>query len=108
MDSAIKVAVDAATKNQGEIYEARGFVRPWVGELAAAFDSANGVFGQALKNLNIKTEGVHPSAYRTILELQPKPGEKVKRNDPKAAMDSSSITDFNKRYPAAARIGNLG
>ncbi len=81
MDAAIKVAsekaakdaTDAALKRAREITAAERAVQPYVGELAFAQDSAEGVYRIALETLGLDVKDVHPSAYRAILEAQPLP-----------------------------------
>lgn len=113
MDAAIKVAVDSATAkvlaDQKELREAEEIVRPWVGKLAMAHDSAAGVFRTALGALGVKVEGVDAlpvPALKAILSAQPKPGER-KKADPALAMDASKADDFAKRFPGAATINVL-
>lgn len=109
MDAAIELATADATKKaiktQQAIREAERFVRPWVGELAMAHDSAESVHLAAAKILGIDgAEKVHPDALPFLIKAQPLPGAKPKQ-DPTVAMDASTIDDFHKRYPSASRIG---
>jgi len=110
MDAAIadaeKRATAAAIKTQRDIRDAERAVRPWVGDLTMAFDSGEAVFAHALKMLDVKTDGVHPSAYRTILELQPKPGEKP-RKQVELAEDAGAAKSFAERFPETQRIGSV-
>lgn len=111
MDAAIKVAVDDATKKaiqaQQAIHEAERFVRPWVGELAMAHDSAEAVHRAAAKILGIEgADKVHPDALPHLIKAQPLPGAKPKQ-DTTVAMDAATIDDFNARFPMASRIGIL-
>lgn len=111
MDEAIKVAVDNATtkanQTQKEIREAERFVRPWVGELAMAHDSATAVHLAAAKILGIDgADKVHPDALPFLIKAQPLPGAKPKQ-DTHVAMDAATVDDFNQRYPMASRIGQL-
>lgn len=87
--------------------EAERFVRPWVGDLAMAHDSAEGVYRTALSALGMDTKGVHPSAYKVILERIPQPGKK-QAQDEALAMDSAGADSFAKRFPMAMRIGQAG
>jgi 8-oxo-dGTP pyrophosphatase MutT (NUDIX family) len=104
---AVKAAHDAATKTQVEIRDAEKAVRPYVGELAVACDSAEKVYRTALGILGVKgIEGVHPSALSHLLKMQPVPGAK-KQSETTLAMDSSAVASFHKRVPSAARIGHL-
>ena len=111
MDAAIDAASKATEKRvlerQKAIRVAERFVRPWVGDLA--MDEAtcdNDVYKLALDALDIEVEDVHPSAYKKILELQPKPGEKRQetRERNAVAMDASTTESFASRYPDAVRI----
>lgn len=107
MDEAIKVAVDSATakaiKTQQAIREAERFVRPWVGELVAC-DSAEAVHRAAAKILGIDgADTVHPDALPALIKAQPKPGDK--RQETAVAMDAAALSDFNKMFPGASRIG---
>lgn len=109
MDEAIKIATEDTAKKvmktQHEIRAAEKFVRPWVGELAGAFDSAADVHLAAAKALSIEgADKVHPDALPFLIKAQPLPGSKPKQ-DSSVAMDASTVDDFNKRFPDASRIG---
>lgn len=109
MDAAIKAAVERANsdaaRNQREIREAERAVRPYVGELAMAHDSADAVYRTALTSLGVKVEGVHPSAFPAILAAQQKPGSKPAQTS-RVAMDSASAKSFGAMFPDAAKIGH--
>ena len=103
--SAVKVATDSAIKTQRGIREAETAVRPWVGELTVAFDSAEGVYRHALSMLGVDHKDVHASALKHILGVQPKPGARPHNGaDPAVAMDAAATDDFTKRFPEAARL----
>lgn len=99
---AVKTATAQATTTQRQIFDAMRTVRPWVGELHMSFDSAEQVFAHALKARGVSVKGVHPSAYRAILEAQPKPGTKSSATS--MATDSAGAKGFAERFPGAARI----
>jgi 8-oxo-dGTP pyrophosphatase MutT (NUDIX family) len=105
MDEAIAEAVKNATetteKKQRDIRDAERIVRPYVGELATACDSAEEVYRAALTALGVKHEGIHESALPAILEMS---GEK-KKDEPAPAMDSASVSDYAARFPNAMKIG---
>jgi hypothetical protein len=108
MDEALKkVAEDtrrAVLATQHEIRAAEKRVRPWVGELSGAFDSADQVMAAALKSLGVKgIDKIHPSAYPHILDAQPLPGAR-KQGEPRVAMDEAATESFASRFPNAARI----
>lgn len=104
MDSAMKAAISNERKHQADIRDAERFVRPWVGDLAVAFDSAADVYKAAIEMNGRSVKDVHPSAYRTILEMIPKPGQQ-RIPTPRMAMDSAKSNGFAERFPEAARIG---
>jgi hypothetical protein len=111
MDAAIKaaakVAEQRAVQRFQQIREAERIVRPYVGDLTVAMDSAELIYKFALDKLGMDVRGVHPSAFRTILELQAKPGAEP----PKPAMDSNRPmpdSAFTERYPRAAGMRVLG
>jgi hypothetical protein len=82
-----KQATDAAVKRMNDMFEARKVVAPFVGELAIACDSAEAVYKLALDTMGVSVKGIHASAFRAIVEAQPKPGE-VRRV--KIAADSAT------------------
>jgi hypothetical protein len=102
--SAIKVAVATAEKNTvarlRAAQDAERFVRPWVGDLAIAEDSAEGVLRIALETLGIEgVDTIHPSAYRHVLAAQPKPGSVAPVARAKVAMDAKLDADLASKFP---------
>jgi hypothetical protein len=102
MDAAIKDAVrlaeDAAVKRMRDVSAAEIAVQPWVGKLAIAMDTSEGVYKTALETLGVDVSGIHPSAFRAVLEAQPKPGD-VKQL--RIAQDSARPQGFSDRFPNA-------
>lgn len=78
MDTAIAAAVTHTRKQMTAANEAREIVAPWAGKLPIALDSADDIYKAALDTLGVKVDGVHPSAFKAILEAQPKPGDRTK------------------------------
>lgn len=101
---AAKDAETAAIRRMRAVADAETFVQPWVGHLAIAQDSADEVYRAALATLGVDIGGIHPSAFRAILEAQPKAGTQRAR----VALDSASVKSFAERYPHAAAIKQLG
>ena len=103
MDAAIAKAVAdttaKVTQNQREIRDAERKVRPYVGELAIACDSAEAVYRAALTALGLgdKIKDVHASALRTILEMQPLPDSR-----PKASRASPWTRPARRASPSAS------
>jgi hypothetical protein len=109
MDAAIKAATKATEQatiaRLRAVSDARAFIRPWVGELNIAQDSAEGVLRAALEHLGVDVKDVHPSAYKAILSAQPRPGER-QRGAPRAlahAADAKPLS-FEERFPHANRL----
>lgn len=107
VNTAIKTATDTALKEErqraAQTREAERFVRPWVGDLAMAHDSAESVYRTTLTALGEEIKGVHPSAFKSILQRIPKPGKQAQ--DESLGMDAASTTDFAKRFPDAMKVG---
>ncbi|KVH51185.1 DUF2213 domain-containing protein [Burkholderia diffusa] len=101
---AAKDAEDAAIRRMRAVADAESFVMPWVGRLAIAQDSAEAVYRAALDTLGIHLDGIHPSAFRAILEAQPKPGTAR----PRVALDAAAQKGFAERFPHAGAIKQLG
>jgi hypothetical protein len=85
-------------------------IEPWVGKLPSsmAFDSAAGVYRQALTMLGVEgakdPKKLHDDALLPILRAQPRPG--TRSHDTPIAMDASTVEGFAKRFPEANRIGH--
>lgn len=112
MDAAIRSAVDTALTGdrarQQALARAREDVRPWVGAIDMALDSADAIYRAALVGLGVQNiEQIHPSAYRTILEMQPRPGAAPVQRHAGMALDSAAAGGFAQRYPNAARVENV-
>ena len=103
-DAAIGAAVAKVKENAAAVRAAEKFVRPWVGDIEMAHDSARGVFKTALTALGVKTEGVHPDAYRSILEHLPKPGQEHRNPENDLANDEAPMAALSKRIPGIDRI----
>jgi hypothetical protein len=105
MDEKIDAAVKGARKLANDIAAAREDVRPYVGALAGAFDSVEGVYQSALTVLGVedaeKIEGVH--GLKAVLKTHsPQGAAPVKK--PSIAQDAASDESFAKRFPGAAKI----
>jgi uncharacterized protein len=94
MDSAIETRVAAERQRQRDVRDAERFVRPWVGDLTIAYDSAEDVYKAAIESTGKSVKDVHPSAYRSILEFIPKPGTERRTERTKLAMDAKAATSL--------------
>jgi 8-oxo-dGTP pyrophosphatase MutT (NUDIX family) len=112
MDAALKKQraeiETAVAKTHKAIREAERAVRPYVGEISQAFDSAADVYRHTLKALKVDIEGVDSSAYPAMLKLVPVPGAAKThvQNEASLGMDAAATADFVKRFPGASRIGH--
>jgi 8-oxo-dGTP pyrophosphatase MutT (NUDIX family) len=108
MDELVRDGIEKSRREeraaQRAIYDARSFVRPWVGELSMAFDSAEDVYAAALKARGVKTEGKHPAAYKDILAAQPKPGQGSKATTLANDAAIKGAKPFAERFPGAGAI----
>ena len=104
MTKAMDEAIAGERKRQRDVREAERFVRPWIGDLKIAYDSADDVYKAALESRGKPTKGIHPSAYRTILEMLPKPGTEARTASTRVAMDASGKKSFAEFYPGAMNI----
>lgn len=96
----VKTALDAALPAAREqarseavasmtaLYEARELVLPLVGKVNMALDSADKVYEFALKQSNVKTDGIHPSAFPALIGMAL--SAKVPARRPVPAMDAAS------------------
>lgn len=116
MDAAIKAASAAAvaeavkqtTTKLNAIREAERFVRPWIGDVVVAMDSADAVYALALEKNNVPTKGVHPSAFKSILSLVPKPGDATAGRPRVVAMDAKTQKTLTERFPGLDRVRVMG
>lgn len=102
MDAALATQRKAIFAEQAAIREAEKDVRPYVGELAMAHDSAAAVYHTALGALGIEAAAVTDiTALQQMLKAQPLAGTPAKR-DPKLAQDAATAaTEFAKMFPDA-------
>jgi len=106
MDAAIGVALAQDRARQSAVREAERIVRPYIGDLAIAQDTAEDVFRFALNTLGISVNGVHPDAYKHILLAQPKPGDD-RRSSPPLANDSAATKSIEERFPGFYRLKSV-
>jgi hypothetical protein len=107
MDAALKVTAETVRKDtiaaMNAVAAARDHVRPIVGEIALAFDSAEGVYRQAFKMHGTDVSKVKdPAALQTMWDLV---GTKQQTRQP-IAQDAAaeSAGDFAKQFPHMAKV----
>lgn len=105
MDAAIsKAAADAearTVKRMQAIRQAEADVRPIVGDVVT-MDSAEDVYKFALDSAGVDLTDVHPSAYRSLVQMHAKSLQA--KPTPRIAQDAAADQDFATRYPHAASI----
>jgi hypothetical protein len=105
MDSAIRLAQDSATKAAAEnfrkVREAEQAVRPLIGDVVA-MDSADDVYRTALEQAEVDINGVHPSAFPSLVRMAIQ--QKENSRPAPLAQDSASISDFEKAFPTAGKL----
>ena len=116
MDAAISKAVSASTAaavaaattkiraDMRAVAEAEEDVRPFVGKLAIACDSADDVYKAALDALGVNVDGVHPSAFRHLLKAQRRPADTGGVRPALRLASDSSMDNFAEQFPEASRI----
>jgi hypothetical protein len=105
MDAAIRSAttdaVERVRQQARDLRTAEQEVRPYVGEIAVACDSAEDVYRHALKALKVDIAGVPAVALRPLLKALPVP----KASAPTLpAMDAAAEDAYSKRFPNAGRL----
>lgn len=96
MDAALARNSVAERKRLAAIFSAAEDVAPVLGKIdTLAFDSADAILKLALDHLGVPTEGVHPSAYRTLFKMK----MSEQPTAPATVLaDQKSVEDFEKRY----------
>lgn len=84
-------------------------VSAWTGNLA--FDeatTADDVYREALEHVGVDTKGIHPSAFRVLLDAQPRPGQErpAARRERTPAMDAAA-SGFADMFPETSGIRSI-
>jgi uncharacterized protein len=101
VNKAVREAEARTVARMQDIHDAEAVVAPYVGKLAIACDSADGVYKAALGILNVDIADVHPSAYKHILLAQPtgdKPAAK------RVAADAALTDEVSECFPNVHRL----
>jgi hypothetical protein len=103
VDAAVKKAVAATRENERRIREAEKIVRPYVGDVRVAMDSAEELYKFALEQMGEDVTDLHPSAYRAVLTRIPVPGSE-RAASTRLAMDATGNKKYLERFPNANRL----
>lgn len=111
MDAAINAAVADAEKRtvarMQAIHQAERDVEPYVGRLAIAQDSAEAVYKVALDAAKVDLTDVHPSAYKAMVRMLPKPGTEAApvQTRTSIAQDAAlGAASFDALFPTASKM----
>lgn len=99
MDAALKATEAVTIKRMNDIHTAEKEVRPLVGEITVAMDSAEAVYKFALEHRKQDLTDVHPSAYRSIVKML----INMPSSTPTIALDHTAQADLSKKYKNADR-----
>lgn len=107
LDKALKVQATTLRKNAQEAAEARAFVRPYVGEVSMALDSAEQIHRAAAEAMGIEdADKVHASALKTFIKtVGSNKTSNANDGDGGLALDGAAAKSFDERFPDAKRIG---
>lgn len=101
MDSAaVHKIVAKAVAARDALHAATREVEPIIG--VQVFDSAGKAYEAALKHLGVDLEGVHPSAYRSMLKLAKDAAAKTATAP--IALDSAAVAEVSKLIPNYNRL----
>jgi len=114
MDQAIKLAQDAAIKNQRQIWKAAQYASQWIGQNNLAMDAASPseVYRLTLKALgHPRADKLNTGALKDVLDAQPRPGMRMAQDRQMRAIAQDSNTgakppseSFLERFPMASKI----
>ncbi len=106
MDAALRQVETNTINRMNAVAEAKAHVQPIVGILDMAFDSADGVYRKAfeMQGQDVKNIKELP-ALKAMWDMVPVPGA---RREPTIAQDSAGASDFNSRFPNAAKVRKAG
>lgn len=86
------------------IDQAREDVRPFIGAVTGAVDSAAAVYKLALDAAKIDLTGRAEGSYRDMVAMLPKPGTTPGAATVQHALDSASVGGFRERFPNASNL----
>ncbi len=105
MDAALEKVRKDTIAEMNAIAEAKREVHPFVGDVVLAMDSASDVYKVALEAKGVDLKDVHPSAYRAMVKMLPKPGsENPKPRTTRMAMDYKAESEYKARGYDSSRL----
>lgn len=108
MDAALRAVETSTINRMNGISNAKAHVRPIVGELDMAFDSAEGVYRKAFEMKEHDVSAIKGAGSATALkamwDLLPAPGA---RRETIAQDSATTATDFKTRFPNASKVARV-
>lgn len=108
MAKVVKEAIQANDARHREVAEARDFVRPYVGEMPIAMDSAEGILRKAASGLGFDTKDINVAGLRALIATKPKigarPADLGQDSKTPIALDSAGMDRLSKRFPGIENI----
>lgn len=101
MDAAITAAKADIRADFTAAAEARELVRPIVGNVSLALDTAEGIYRFALKQKGVDAKAVHASALKAMVQMLPVPNKRLAM-----ATDAAPAASLHQKFPDLARIGH--
>ncbi len=102
LDQALKFIEARTVARMNAIRDAERAVRPFIGDLPVAQDSAAAVYRLALDHLKVDLTGVHPSAYAALLRLAA--DRAALAAPPRPGLNGDAVAALARRFPAAALL----
>jgi hypothetical protein len=102
MDAALRENEQNVIRRMNAVSDAKAHVRPVVGELTMAFDSADGVYRQAFKMQGRDVSTIKEvTALKAMWDMVPTGAPK---RETAMAMDSDTVADFTKDFPNMSKV----
>lgn len=104
MDAAIAVAVREIEKKHRALRQAEDLVRPLVGTVTSAMDSAESVYEVLFKSQGIDVSDMPKAGYAAFAKYIVANASATKQSTQTVAQDSAAVKSFETEFPGAARI----
>ena len=97
MDSMLQRTKNEARNDIRSLFEAEEVVKPIVGKIHVAMDSAEDVYKYALDHAGIDTSDTHKSAYKSLVKMHLRHASTETKKIAQDSLDVSSVPEFLKR-----------
>jgi hypothetical protein len=107
VDQRVADAIAANNRKHQDIAAARDAVRPVVGDVSVAMDSADAIYRMAFDHLGIDHKGIPKDSPASVLRTLLDTAQAAAAPRKQLAMDSGPNTSFAKRFPDAPRVRHM-